>query len=812
MFERADIYPYRRSDKNKGGKKKGPGRSAGLYERFSRLEMTTIFSPGLLAASLVAFFLGRAVLLGELAPFAPAFAAAGAVYYGGRGLLVAITGCAGLATVYKEEQFFAAALTVLGIYFFMRAMPGKLTRRWQAPAITVFALTLSVKAALLSLYGADTYDYMNILFEGVFAAAMAPVLVLALAAAGRINGVKPLAVEEAVCVLALIAGVVAGTGDLQLWQVTVKGFVSRLIIMVGALAGGAGLGAAAGALVGIIPGLSYTALPLLVGGYSFSGVVAGLGRQLGKIGVAVGFSLGNIILAVYISDFNDLEGVIAETAAAVLIFMILPVSWIKSLTLSLSPGLSPDRKGEAAGLIREALQEKIRDLSALFRELSGAFSQVSATASESAEEKDLDTLMKEINNKVCYGCGMYRTCWERDYYRTYQSIMEMFAMVEMYGRVTSEDMPGEIRKRCTRPRELAITVSCLYDSFRLNRFWISRLSETRSIIGKQLSGMAGIIENLSGELDFRCRDLRETDLALRQKLKQMGCPVYDVRVSENAGGKEIFVVRRSCGGSMDCHYRIAPAVSEIMGQACYASGCICGGLDKEEMCSFYLYQGLCYDVEIGVAAAGKGGSKITGDSYGFAQLNEGRVAVFLSDGMGCGEAAAVQSSATIAILKKLIESGLNLETALKTVNSILMLRLPEESFSTVDMAVFNLYSGQAEIIKIASPPSFLIRGPRVSTVRGNSLPVGIISDIEVTTAVKKLSAGDLLVMVTDGVLDSYQGPQDKEDWITGVLQEANNMGPQELADLLLDLAQTGTKDKQGADDMTALVVRVVKQK
>lgn len=812
MLDRSDIYPYRRAEKNKGAKKKGPGRGAGLLQYFTRPEIAGLLNPGFIAACFAAFFLGRAVLLGELAPFAPAFAAAGAVFYGGRGFLPAASACAGLATVYRDEHFFAAALVVLGVYFFMRAMPGRLTRSWQAPAITVFALTLSVKGAMFSFYGADTYAYMSILFEGVFAAALAPALTSALTSARSINGIRPLAVEEAVCVLVLVAGVVAGTGDMQLWQVTVKGLISRIIVMVGALAGGAGLGAAAGALVGIIPGLSYTSLPLLVGAYSFSGLVSGLGRQLGKIGVAVGFLLGNIILAVYISDYNDLEGIIAETAAAVLIFMLLPANWIKSLTHSISPGIAPEEKEEAAAFVREAMQERIGYISALFRELSGVFTQVSAAAVQSAEERDLDALMKEINNKVCYGCGMYRTCWDRDYYRTYQSVMEMFALVEMYGRVTTEDMPGEIRKRCTRPRELAITVSCLYDSFSLNRFWINKLSESRSIIGRQLSGMAGVIESLSGELDFRCRDLRETDQVLRQRLKQMGYPVYDVRVSEKAAGKEIYIVRRACGGSLDCHYRMAPSISEIMGRACFASGCICEGLDKEQMCSFYLYQGLGYDVETGVASAGKGGSTVIGDSYGFAQLSDGRFAVFLSDGMGSGEDASVQSTATIAILKRLIECGMNVETALKTVNSILMLRLPEEIFSTVDMAVINLYSGQAEIVKIASPPSFLITGPRVSPIRGNSLPVGIISDIEVTTAVKNFSAGDLLVMVTDGVLDSYSGTQDKEEWITGVLQEAKGMEPQEIADLLLELAQTGAGENQVADDMTAVVIKLVKQK
>ena len=186
------------------------------------------------------------------------------------------------------------------------------------------------------------------------------------------------------------------------------------------------------------------------------------------------------------------------------------------------------------------------------------------------------------------------------------------------------------------------------------------------------------------------------------------------------------------------------------------------------------------------------------------------MALFLSDGMGAGSGAAAESSAAISLLQYLLESGFDRDLALKTLNSLLMLSSPEESFATVDMVVVDLYSGRVEFVKIGASPSFLVREGRVRLIRAESLPAGIISDIEVFAVTREMGPGDMLVMATDGILDAYQGDGDKEEWMSSVLQEVVNMQPQDVADLMLKLACTGTGQQvKPADDMTVLVARLI---
>jgi stage II sporulation protein E len=126
------------------------------------------------------------------------------------------------------------------------------------------------------------------------------------------------------------------------------------------------------------------------------------------------------------------------------------------------------------------------------------------------------------------------------------------------------------------------------------------------------------------------------------------------------------------------------------------------------------------------------------------------------------------------------------------------------------MCVVDLYSGRAELIKIGASPSFHVRQSRVDVVGAGSLPAGIMDEISVFTVSRDFAAGDILVMVTDGVTDVYRGAEEKEEWITTVLREIVDLPAREVADLILRLAQSGAGDRKNADDMTVLVARVEK--
>ncbi len=138
------------------------------------------------------------------------------------------------------------------------------------------------------------------------------------------------------------------------------------------------------------------------------------------------------------------------------------------------------------------------------------------------------------------------------------------------------------------------------------------------------------------------------------------------------------------------------------------------------------------------------------------ELSDGRYIIILSDGMGKGEAAAVESSLAVKTLANLIEAGFDIEIALRTLNSILLLKSEEEIFSTIDIGIFNRNSGRFKLYKVGAASTFVKRGDRVDTVKMAALPMGIVDGLKIDFVSLKLQPGDQIIMVSDGITDSVR--------------------------------------------------------
>lgn len=796
--EMEEVYPYRRvgpgAQKVRKAAPAFPWRNS-LRERVFTGRSFLLFGAG--------FFLGRAVLLGEVAPLPFAFVAAAARVFPAGSLAALMGSCAGLATVRSGLPLAASLLTAFLTWLLVQAVPAGLRRPHLVLPALVFALTAVVKAGLLSFADATPYQYAAVLFEGGFAALCTLVFLLALPSLPKLAGFAPLSAEELFAVVVLLLSVVAGTSELHVGMVSVKGVLSRAVILVGALLGGLGLGAAAGAVVGVVPGLVYTAVPSMVGVYSFAGLLAGLCRGLGRAGVALGFCLGNVILSFYLADFGHLAAVTAETALAVFLFFLLPGRLVGSLSRSLLDVFLGTSEGAAvAGRWRAAAEQRLRRWSSLFHDLSRRLEEVPAKEEPSA---GLQALCGEIAAKACRGCGLYRTCWEWDAFHTYRHMLELLTQVELYGHLDTANLPPALKKRCCRPKELAIHTACLYETYKLNHFWQKKLAESRLVMAEQLKSVAEMVEGLAAELDLGAGVHPQDGQYLLQRLKEAGLPVMELRV---AGGKEIVVTGQWCERQELCR-ELAAQVSRLTGENFSLPFKGCPFWFPRDPCTVRLYNGLKFSLEVGVAAAARGGSAVSGDSYAFLQLPEGRCALVISDGMGSGPEASRQSGAAVSLLERLLEAGLDWPLAVKTVNSLMVLRSPGDSFATLDVAILDLVTGQGEFIKIGAPPSFIRRDKKVSAVRGASLPVGVLKDLEVASQHRAFCAGDVLVMVSDGVLEAGGGAGDEESWLVGVLRDAGNLSPQEVAELILQLARTRAGEGKG-DDMTVIVARLQK--
>ena len=222
------------------------------------------------------------------------------------------------------------------------------------------------------------------------------------------------------------------------------------------------------------------------------------------------------------------------------------------------------------------------------------------------------------------------------------------------------------------------------------------------------------------------------------------------------------------------------------------------GRDAEEACSG--------------PADGEISLELCGDTAVSCWLPDGSRAVILSDGMGRGSAAAAESRLAASMLCRRLKQGMSVDRAIKEVNRYLLHRsCSRECFATVDLMILDRAAGRARFYKLGAAPSYLIRGRRIRKVQQPALPVGIVPRLKLTHVSARLAAGDIILMMSDGICDS--GGIQEEDWITSFLNDLiesgtiRTLGPRQLAAKVLQEARRRYGSGE-SDDATVAAVMI----
>ncbi len=168
----------------------------------------------------------------------------------------------------------------------------------------------------------------------------------------------------------------------------------------------------------------------------------------------------------------------------------------------------------------------------------------------------------------------------------------------------------------------------------------------------------------------------------------------------------------------------------------------------------------------------------------------------ISDGMGTGWQAGKASQFVTGVLQRMISAHLPVEAAVHSINALLHAD-HRERFATLDFLCYDHRRHQAYLSKSGACPTYLIRGEQVMEISGESLPIGIIQEIEADCFQIDCEDQDLFVMSSDGVekqlLDQWIRSRDTRQIVQRIEAGLKAM---ELA---------GCKD-----DVTVLIARVSK--
>ena len=206
----------------------------------------------------------------------------------------------------------------------------------------------------------------------------------------------------------------------------------------------------------------------------------------------------------------------------------------------------------------------------------------------------------------------------------------------------------------------------------------------------------------------------------------------------------------------------------------------------------------------------KDGYIISGDNYTYMEVSDGKYMLAISDGMGKGRKAYEESSITIDILENMMDSKIDEEIIIDTINNILMLKSSDEMFSTLDLGIVDLNKGILNTIKMGACSTYIKRSNGdIELISSASLPVGILSDINIARDSRKLKDGDYIIMVSDGIVDAGKNKNLGDNWLIYFLKSLDTTNPKEISNEILNRA-LDIQNNNIHDDMTVLVSKVFK--
>lgn len=346
------------------------------------------------------------------------------------------------------------------------------------------------------------------------------------------------------------------------------------------------------------------------------------------------------------------------------------------------------------------------------------------------------------------------------------------------------------------------------DYQKVHAAWSARMDEQRVAVATQLTEISGIMEGAMR----RAYDTAE-DPALERQLKsclrKRGILLKSVYVYDNADRrKEVYLTIRTKRKGTISNKEAAEALSGIMGTSMMPSR-EARAFVRNEYTNTCFVEKTNFEVIYGVERSVGDYQQISGDSFSFLHKEEGQFLASLSDGMGTGLNAYQESEKVVDLLEQFLEAGFSQETAVKMINSALVLRDQGKTFSTIDISSIDLYSGVCEFLKIGAATSFIRRGNWVEAITSTSLPAGIFQQTDFEKTCRKLYDGDMVIMVTDGVLDVLPA-EHQESLMKDIILEHQTNNPKELADYILSRVRQ-YKSGRFCDDMTVLVVGIWKR-
>jgi stage II sporulation protein E len=758
----------------------------------------------------IGFLLGRALILSHLTPFALPFFASVYMVRRDRSPLALIGLLAGSLTLSIPNIAYTFSSTILFLIVF------RMTQKWRkddfkALPFFVFFTSLFVKLGFDFIQQGQSLSIYNGAMAGVEATLtfiLTLIFIQSIPLLSMNRRKKSLKTEEVVSLIILLSSVMTGTIGWAVYELSVEHILSRYLVILFSFIAGATMGSTVGVVTGLIFSLANVASFHQMSLLAFAGLLGGLLKEGKKFGAAIGLLIATLLMGMYGGGEAALAKTLYESGVAILLLFLTPQSLTNKLAKHI-PGTTEYAQEQQQYIrkVRDVTASRVEQFSSVFKALSNSFIQMDGRIDEEYEEKELDYFLSNVTEKSCQTCFKKEQCWSRNFDETYGLMKDIMYEFDQGNIPLSHKVARNLDAHCVRGKKVQDAIYQELTHYQANIKLKKQVQESRKLVADQLLGVSEVMGDFAKEIQRERENHHKQEEQILDALQEFGVEIDNVEIfSLEQGNVDIDMTIPYCGGHGEGEKLIAPMLSDILEETIIVHKEDCASFPNG-YCHVTFRSAKAYVVETGVAHAAKGGGLVSGDSFSMIELGAGKFAVAISDGMGNGERAHYESNETLRLLQKILQSGIEERVAIKAVNSILSLRTNDEIFSTLDLAMIDLQDASSKFLKISSTPSFVKRGDKIFKIEASNLPMGMFYEFDVDVVSEQLKAGDLLIMMSDGVFEGPKHVENYDVWMKRKVKNLQTEDPQEIADIIMEEV-IRTRSGQIEDDMTIVVSKV----
>lgn len=680
----------------------------------------------------------------------------------------------------------------------------------------IFIATILIQLIKFLMSTFTIYDVLSGITISIIALVFYKIFVNSIIVLQDFTSKKAFSIEELIGASLLLAISVGAFGNFVILGISVKNVLSILIVMILGWKNGILVGTTSGVTIGVTLGVITGSEPIMIAAYAISGMLAGILNRFGKIGVVVGFALGNVILA-YVSNGYTVELIhFKEILIAFIGLLAVPNNFRIDLeefigTAKFLP-VVPDRALNKS----KAMVENLNTVSEAIQEMATTYKQLENSTYEANTERNTNKqifITELLNNLEPYKENMLYEDIANvdgkiiDEIFTYildkqeidrQALLEIFAKCNSYIVGFDDKDISKYLEDCISQIVRVINIS--YRVSKSDFIWRKKVEENKQNMERQLNGVSkaiqkmakGIEEEIKNEVQY---DKEKSEIV--QLLRQKEIFVDDISINK----EDRYIVEIYLNETLDTDriQVIERILSKTLGEKIVLNeettiGKKLAFLSEDK-----------YIMAIGTEEMTKSKSELSGDCMLNIRLKDGKYLVAISDGMGTGTEARKSSMQVLKMLENLLLSGFDKNISLDLINTALM-NQNTEIFATLDIAIIDLYKGNIEFIKSGACPTYIKNNKQVQIIKANSLPTGIVGDNNIQTFDKDISSGDIMLMCSDGILDANIEYKNKELWIKYMLEDIETNNTKKIANLVLNEAVDNNFGNI-KDDMSIIVCK-----